>query len=201
MSSEQTQLSAESASVRSSVEGAFTERLAVGLQELKSGAVLCDVVLKGAEESDVGIPYHRVVLSAQSSYFRTMFASDWKESSQQEIQLHNIPGNTLRKLVDFAYTGQIPVDGDDVQSLLAAAIFLDFSPVAALCWDVLEKHMDVSSYLQAYLLAKLHNNPRLAEKTKRLVLHHFVQIAQSAEFKLVNAETIIELAVSDDLTR
>ncbi|XP_055347725.1 kelch-like protein diablo [Paramacrobiotus metropolitanus] len=199
MSSEQIQASAAPAGVRSSVAGAMTERLVIGLQEMKSSGVLCDVVLKGAEESAVGIPCHRLVLSAQSSYFRTMFASDWKESSEKVIQLRNIFCNTLQKLVDFVYTLQIVIGNDDVQSLLAAAIFLDFSPVVTLCWDFLEKHMDVSSYLQVYSLAKMHNNPRLAEKAKKLVVRHFVQIAQSSEFSLVDAETIVELAASDDL--
>ncbi|XP_055347663.1 kelch-like protein diablo [Paramacrobiotus metropolitanus] len=199
MSSEQPQPCAESASVRSSVEGALTERLAIGLQELKSSGVLCDVVLKGAEESAVGIPCHRLVLSAQSSYFRTMFASDWKESAEKEIRLRNISSNTLQKLVDYAYTVMIPIDDGNVQPLLAAAIFFDFSPVATLCWNYLEEHMDVSSYLQVYSLAKMHNNPRLAEKTKGFVLHHFVKIAQSAEFLLVDAATIVELAASHDL--
>ncbi|XP_055347726.1 kelch-like protein 12 [Paramacrobiotus metropolitanus] len=199
MSSGQTQPCGESASVRSSVEGAMTGRLAVGLQEMKSSGVFCDVVLKGAEESAAGIPCHRLVLSAQSSYFRTMFASDWKESSEKEIQLHNIPSNTLRKLVDYAYALPVLIDHDSIQPLLAAAIFLDFPHVATLCWDFLEKHMDVSSYLQVSSLAKMHNNARLAEKTRSLILRHFVKIAQSTEFLLVDAETIMELAASDDL--
>ncbi|XP_055345165.1 kelch-like protein 40b [Paramacrobiotus metropolitanus] len=95
MSADQAQPSTDPASARPSVDSSVVQGFLEGLQELKSSGVLCDVILKGAEDSSTGIPCHRVVLIAHSGYFRSMFSTDWKESSQVEIPLQNISFNVL----------------------------------------------------------------------------------------------------------
>ncbi|XP_055330480.1 kelch-like protein 3 [Paramacrobiotus metropolitanus] len=199
MSSEPVQPCTNSVNVCSFVDIATVQRFLDGLQDLKSSGVLCDVVLKGAEDLSAGIPCHRVVLCAQSSYFRSMFTSEWKESSQEEIRLRNIPTDTLKKLVNYAYTLQISLDADSIQSVLTAALFLDISPVAKLCWDFLENHLDVSSCLQVYSLARMHNNPHLADKAKVFAFRHFSHIARSVDFLRLDAEKVTELIGSDEL--
>ncbi|XP_055344419.1 kelch-like protein diablo [Paramacrobiotus metropolitanus] len=200
MSSDHMQPSTDSATVRPSVCSSVVQGFLDGLQDLKSSGVLCDVILKGAEDSAAGIPCHRVVLSAHSSYFRSMFSTDWKESSQAEIPLQNISFATLlNKLVTYAYTLQICLDDDTVESVLVAALFLDFSPVAKLCWDFLESRLDASSCLLVYSLAQTHNNPYLANKAEVLVCQHFVKIAHGVDFLQLDAEKVTELTASDDL--
>ncbi|XP_055335963.1 kelch-like protein diablo [Paramacrobiotus metropolitanus] len=169
------------------------------LEDLKSTRTLCDVVLKGSENGADGIPCHRVVLCAHSSYFRTMFTSEWKEKFQSEIQLKNIPGGTLSELIHFAYTMEIRIDEENVQHVLTAALFLDIVPVAKMCWDFLEHHLDTSNCLMVHCLAEKHKNPGLAEKAKALVLRRFFHVSQSADFLLVNAQKIVELVASDAL--
>ncbi|XP_055344384.1 kelch-like protein 3 [Paramacrobiotus metropolitanus] len=166
---------------------------------MKAKGALCDVVMKGAEDLSDGIPCHRNVLSAHSSYFLTMFTSGLKESSESSVQLHNISTSTLKALIDYAYTLEIKIDADNVQSILLAALFLDIVPVANLCWDFVEKHMDVSSSLMIHCLADRHSNARVAAKAKAMVLSYFLQISRSADFLLIDTQKLTELIASDDL--
>ncbi|XP_055350104.1 kelch-like protein 20 [Paramacrobiotus metropolitanus] len=199
MSSDQAQRSKDSTSVHLSVDSSEVQGFLEGLQDLKSSGVLCDVILKGADDASNGIPCHRAILSAHSSYFRSMFSAEWKESFQKEIPLQNISFNTLNTLVTYAYTLQICLDDDSVESVLVAALFFDFSPVAKLCWDFLESRLNASSCLQVYCLAHTHNNPHLANKAKALACQHFIIIAQSGEFLQLDGQQMVELAASDDL--
>ncbi|XP_055335694.1 kelch-like protein diablo [Paramacrobiotus metropolitanus] len=169
------------------------------LYDLKSTGTLCDVVLKGSEESAAGIPCHRVVLCAHSSYFRTMFTSEWKEKYQAEVQLKNIPGGPLSELVNFAYTMEISIHEQNVHNVLTAAIFLDIIPVAKMCWEFVEDHLDASSCLMIHCLAEKHKNGDLTEKAKAMVLRHFVPVSQSADFLLIDAQKVVELVASDAL--
>ncbi|XP_055330256.1 kelch-like protein 26 [Paramacrobiotus metropolitanus] len=178
---------------------AITHGFLRGLRELKSTGTLCDVVLKGSENSAANIPCHRNVLSAHSSYFRTLFTSGWKESSQSEIQLKNTPSQMLHKLIDFAYTMEIDVHEENVQSVLTAALFLDIAPVADICWDFLQTHLDSSSCLMVYSASETHKNPCLAEKAKNLVLRHFAQVSRGEDFLLIDADKLMDLFVSDAL--
>ncbi|XP_055330073.1 ring canal kelch homolog [Paramacrobiotus metropolitanus] len=169
------------------------------LRDLRMAGSFCDVVLKGCENDCDGIPCHRLVLCACSSYFRAMFTSEWKETSQSDIRLKNIQTNTLKEIVRYAYSMEITIDAENVQSVLVAALFLNISSIAKICWNFIERHMSVSNCLMVHCLAELHKNSRLAEETRISVLQHFVQIAQSSDFLLLDAEKIIYLCASDSL--
>ncbi|XP_055344398.1 kelch-like protein 1 isoform X2 [Paramacrobiotus metropolitanus] len=177
----------------------MAEKVLRELNDMKATGALCDVVLQGAEESSVGIPCHRNVLSASSPYFRTMFTSGLRESSESTIKLKNISAGTLNELVNYAYTLEIQIDADSVQAILIAALFLDIVPVTTSCWDYMEKHMDISSCLMVHCLAEQLNNAPLAAKAKAMVLRGFAQVCRSADFLAIEAEKVIELITSDDL--
>ncbi|XP_055330444.1 kelch-like protein 23 [Paramacrobiotus metropolitanus] len=135
------------------------------LRDVQMAGHLCDVVLKGCEDTCTGIPCHRLVLCACSSYFRSMFTSDWRESPPTGIQLNNIQSNTLQELVRYAYSMEITINEENVYPVLTAALFLDISSVSKLCWRFVENHMTITNCLTVYCLADLHNNPQLASST------------------------------------
>ncbi|XP_055349187.1 kelch-like protein 2 [Paramacrobiotus metropolitanus] len=194
MSSGDSPLPAEPGNPRSGMDG-FVGRL----RSLQTMGILCDVFLKGAEEAAAGIPCHRIVLSAHSTYFLTMFTSDYKESADRDIQLRNIDSRTLTELVTYAYTLDIAVAEENVEPLLVAALFLDFAPVVRMCWDFLESRLNASNCLRVQCLAGMHHNPRLAEKAHIYILQNFVRVAKTQDFLLINPEKIMELLASDNL--
>ena len=91
---------------------------------------LCDVVLKIGDEH---IPTHRAVLAACSSYFYAMFTSDLVESRQKVITMKDIDASVIQMLVDFAYTGKLDVNVENVQTILSTASLVQFHEVRDLC--------------------------------------------------------------------
>ncbi|XP_055357353.1 kelch-like protein 2, partial [Paramacrobiotus metropolitanus] len=170
-----------------------------GLREQQSTGTLCDVVVKGCEESAVGIPCHRNVLSVHSAYFRAVFTQGWKDSSEPVFQLRNIDSRTLNELVKYAYTLIVDLNDNNVERIVIAAQFLQMGSLELLCWDYVEQHMRVSNYLAVHTLASNHHHPRLAAAALELTLLHFLPVAESQDFLELDAQQLITLLASDNV--
>ncbi|XP_055329939.1 kelch-like protein 12 [Paramacrobiotus metropolitanus] len=151
---------------------------------------------KGCEESAVGIPCHRNVLSVHSAYFGAVFTQDWKDSSQPVYQLQNIDSYTMNELVQYAYTLDVELNDDNVERIVVAAQFLQMGPLELLCWDYVEQHMCVSNFLAVYSLASNHPHPRLAAAALELIHLHFLQVAQSQELLKMDPQQVTALLAS-----
>ncbi|XP_055345791.1 kelch-like protein 2 [Paramacrobiotus metropolitanus] len=172
-----------------------------GLYGLKASGAFCDVILHGSDAvpGSMGVSCHRLVLSACSSYFRGMFTSKMDEASKDEIQLQNITGCTLKDVINYAYSSEICIDKNNVQSLLAAATFLDIGPIRDACCSFLERNMDETNCLMMHCFAELHSCTMLAEKAKNFALQRFAAVSQCAEFLEMVKDKVIDLIGSDDL--
>ncbi|XP_055329936.1 kelch-like protein 3 [Paramacrobiotus metropolitanus] len=170
-----------------------------GLREQQLTGTLCDVVLKGCEESALGIPCHRNVLSVHSAYFRAVFTHDWKDSAEPVFQLRNIDSHTLNELVQYAYTLDVDLNDDNVERIVIAAQFLQMGELELMSWDYVEQHMRVSNYLAVHTPASNHHHPRLATAALELIHLHFLQVAQSQDFLELDAQQLIALLASDNV--
>ncbi|XP_055349062.1 kelch-like protein 2 [Paramacrobiotus metropolitanus] len=169
------------------------------LRDLQLTGSLCDVVLLGSEESAVGIPCHRNVLTAHSLYFRAAFCQDWKDSSQPEYHLQNIDSRTLNELIQYAYTLDLDLSDDNVGPIVIAAQFLQMTRVVRLCWEYVEQRLCLSNCLAVHALASQCHNDRLANAALELILPHFVRVAQSQEFLQMDAQQLTALIASDEV--
>ncbi|XP_055331634.1 kelch-like protein 12 [Paramacrobiotus metropolitanus] len=170
-------------------------------ENLRAAKSFCDVELRGAEAQSTGIPCHRSVLSVNSTYFRNMFLSGMKESTQKVIHLQNISHTVLSQLIDYCYMTEISLTESNVQSLLTAASFLDIGTFVGACWEFMERRMDIKNCLMLYCFADsdAHKNPALADKAKAVVFKHFVGISEGTEFLELPKNVVIDLIRCDAL--
>ncbi|XP_019333976.2 kelch-like protein 3 isoform X3 [Alligator mississippiensis] len=82
------------------------------MNELRSKQLLCDVVIVA---ENVEMEAHRIVLAACSPYFCAMFTGDMSESKAKKIEIKDVDGQTLSKLIDYIYTAEIEVTEENVQ--------------------------------------------------------------------------------------
>jgi len=71
------------------------------LKQLRSDASTSDLIIK-TKDKDIFV--HKVVLVFQSEYFATMFGSGFMEKSKKMIELPEISGQTMDRILDFMYT-------------------------------------------------------------------------------------------------
>ena len=104
------------------------------MAEMRKSGVMTDVMLTAGGggcggEGSVQVQAHRIVLASTSDYFRTMFKECWTcqhpqlsaaaaAGEQQVLEILDISANVLSSVVDYFYTGELLINGDNVGDLL-----------------------------------------------------------------------------------
>jgi len=92
------------------------------LEQLRKDSFLTDVLLIS---EDVSLPCHKLILSLQSPYFRTLFSSSgFMESGQDTITMSHIRPELLETIVTYIYTGHIIITKDAAVDILEAVTCL-----------------------------------------------------------------------------
>ncbi|XP_023814726.2 kelch-like protein 3 [Oryzias latipes] len=167
------------------------------MNDLRSKKTLCDVQLVAGS---VEVPAHRVVLASCSPYFCAMFTGDMSESRAHQVEIREVDGHTLRKLVDYIYTAEIEVSEDNVQVLLPAASLLQLMDVRQVCCEFLQAQLHPSNCLGIRAFADLHTCTQLLSQADAYAEQHFSEVVQGEEFLSLSLQQVCSLISSDKLT-
>ncbi|XP_057710567.1 kelch-like protein 33 [Corythoichthys intestinalis] len=160
-----------------------SEQLAISLHSIRKlwvERVGCDVVLEAIGAS---LPAHRIILAASSDFFRGMFSSGMKESTQSHIALPFLSASDLEALVGSSYSGALPLSWSCAFEISSTSIQLQYQPALSLSLDFLQQELnpyfclDVVSFARAYQLAQL------LEVAEDYVLRQFQKVACTSKFK------------------
>lgn len=155
---------------------------------------LCDVVLQVGQRE---ISAHRLVLSACSQYFCAMFTNQMLESKQEYVTLSDIDANSVEEIVNFAYTGEIEINEDNVQQLLKASSILQLTEIVTACCTFLKGQLHVTNCLGIATFAQAHGCTSLGDRAMEYVQDNFMEVAEGEEFVQLNLENISALLNSD----
>ncbi|KAK3565115.1 hypothetical protein QTP86_033167 [Hemibagrus guttatus] len=167
------------------------------MNDLRSRKMLCDVLLVAAEEE---IPAHKVVLASCSPYFCAMFTGEMSESKATCVEIRDMDGQTLRKLVDYIYTAEIEVTEDNVQVLLPAASLLQLMEVRQVCCEFLQTQLHPTNCLGIRAFADLHTCTELFTQSHAYAEQHFSEVMLGEEFMSLSLQQVCSLISSDKLT-
>ncbi|XP_059618147.1 kelch-like protein 5 [Phlebotomus argentipes] len=168
----------------------------------RENETLCDVILIAGEDKQ-RISAHRVVLSAASDYFEAMFTGDFRESREEEVILNEIPGDDLRRLVKFCYTGELELSEESsvesVKTLMSSANLLQLKSVVRDCGAFLKRYLHSSNCLGIAVFADQHSCDALLEAARKYANQHFLEVCKKQEFLQISAVQLGKLLASDDL--
>ncbi|XP_059617793.1 kelch-like protein 5, partial [Phlebotomus argentipes] len=168
----------------------------------RENETLCDVILIAGEDKQ-RISAHRNVLSAASDYFEAMFTRDFRETREEEVILNEIPGDDLRRLVKFCYTGELELSEESsvesVKTLMSSANLLQLKSVVKDCGAFLERHLSPSNCLAIAVFADQYSCDALLEAARKYANQHFLEVCKKQEFLQISAEQLGKLLASDDL--
>lgn len=91
---------------------------------------------------------HRLVLSAQSSFFRSMFTSNLKESHNRCIELKDVSAAVFQLLVDYIYHGTIKLRVEELQDTYEMADMYQLTALFEECSRFLSRTVEVKNCLQ-----------------------------------------------------
>jgi hypothetical protein len=124
---------------------------------------------------------HKVVLCAASSYFKAMFSCDLKESRLGKVYIENILPWTMKRLLDFIYTGRIEINYENVVDIFNAAVMFQLYKLIDKCTMYIQEHIDLSNCVEINLFASMHNLNQLEHDTFKFMMENFMQLINSSE--------------------
>ncbi|XP_055951763.1 uncharacterized protein LOC129987826 isoform X2 [Argiope bruennichi] len=139
------------------------ERYIEGLTTLKDGlillfieGILCDAKLKTATEI---FPVHKVVLSAQSPVFKSMFTTDMKEKTNDFVEIEDLDADTVREMLFFMYSDILDnLEYERAKNLYFAADKYNIISLKQKCSDFLKQNLQHLNCCDVLLLADKHQD-------------------------------------------
>lgn len=137
----------------------------------------------------IEFPCHKVVLCAASSYFKAMFSCDLRESRLGKVYIESISPWTMKRLIDFIYTGKIEINYENVIDVFNAAMMFQLNILVDKCTAYIQDHIDVSNCVEVHIFACIHNLTQLEHDTFAFILDNFMLLLSSNESSTADEET------------
>jgi hypothetical protein len=111
-----------------------------------------------------------------------MFSCDLKEKHEIKICINDISPLTMKRIIDYAYSGNLEITVENAQSMLAAASLFEYPKIVDACCDFLRKHLHCSNCLGIEHFAHLHSCELLRQAAHLFVLDNFSSVIEQEEF-------------------
>uniref|UniRef100_A0A672MS83 Kelch like family member 30 n=1 Tax=Sinocyclocheilus grahami TaxID=75366 RepID=A0A672MS83_SINGR len=167
-----------------------------GLHSLCSQPKLVDVTLSAGGRD---FPCHRGILALCSHYFHSMFSGDFVESIAARVELHDVDPNVLSSLLDFAYTGKLTINKNNVEGLVCTSSQLQFHTVRSVCSRYLQHQIDATNCLGILEFGEIHGCPEVVAKAWSFLLENFEAVQQHEEFLTLEKDRLVACLKDEDL--
>ncbi|KAK3529622.1 hypothetical protein QTP70_032041 [Hemibagrus guttatus] len=167
------------------------------LNEMRLDGSLCDAVLRVGE---VDFNVHKNILSAYSPYFRALFTR-WGSVDQRVYNIPDVSPEIMDLIICYMYTQDIQVTTDEMETLLATAIYLHIEDLICSCCEFLQEHLSPDNCLRIWQFADAYSCYELRDQAYMYVLHHFEDVVFSTSGKLLDltVEQLSDILENDEL--
>lgn len=174
----------------------YRDVLLTTTNKLRKEGVLCDVRLLVGDQSFLA---HRSILAASSPYFRGLFTNDMKEKDLMECRLDQLQASVMEPLLGYLYTGNVTLDEENAESLVAAADYLLIQSLKDIGCEFLEGLLSPSKCFTLRDFAEKYSCDSLKSSATRYIVKHFNDACDTEAFKSVEYRVYIEIIARDDL--
>ena len=126
-------------------------------EDMSDLKILCD---------EKEFPAHRFILSVRSPVFKTMFASNFTETTSKTLPIEDTDAETMEKFLRFLYTDQLKREELDCRLLILADRY-QVDSLTNQCIEILQSKIDNENVIEVYYTAYLINNEKLMKKARK----------------------------------
>lgn len=130
---------------------------------------------------------------------RALFTT-WSTPDSRIFDIPNVSPGMMKLIIEFAYTGFVPVTRNNIQELFIAADQFNVNGIVQACSDVLEEQLDPLNCIGIWWFTDVYYNPEVKHKASLYTLNHFEEVAAiSEEFLQLSVEELVKIIESDQL--
>ncbi|XP_050308628.1 kelch-like protein 18 [Anthonomus grandis grandis] len=166
------------------------------MADIRRQGKLCDVILKVEGQQ---FSAHKLVLASTIPYFHAMFMNDMVEARNKEIEIKCIDVVALEALVNFAYTGKVVLDMNNVQSIMIGASFFQISKVRDACATYLLQRIHPQNALGFRSFAEQLGSSTLKDSAEKYIEWYFSEVSQHEEYLNLTFMEVKALLGKNDL--
>lgn len=137
-------------------------------------------------------PIQRLLLNAASKYFVALLGAN------KEYILDDIDGETIEMTVDFCYTGNISLNEENVDKLLAIAASIQIDLLEEKCRQFLVDKLNVNNAVDTLTIADKYSFAKLRRRALKLICESF-ELVSSEKLQQINHRLLRELLQCDNL--
>lgn len=183
-------------SIMGSQEASFCAKVMKSLNDFRKEGTLCDVTLS---VQGTTFPAHRNVLSANSEFFKALFANEMKEKAENTVHMEEFEPHVMEQLLTYMYGGGINIKKDNALDLAIGADFLFLTELKQKACEFLISDLNSDNCLFLLYMAEKYNVRELRDSAQKHILENYVPVAASSGFVTLTIEQLLAIVSSDDL--
>ena len=129
------------------------------MEEARQSGLLTDVTLVTGEKE---LKAHKLILAAQSSFFKTRFEQRWEQSGDR-VELNDVSPEILEAVLKYMYTGQVEIIDDTEMTCKPFSVADEYGleKLRTTCEAMLVKSISDENVVDVLILADTHNGKDL----------------------------------------
>ncbi|KAM7384374.1 hypothetical protein PAMA_011635 [Pampus argenteus] len=133
------------------------------------------------------------------STLRALFRR-WSTPDKKVFDIPGLSPYMMQLIIEFAYTGFVPVMEENVQELLLAADQLNVMEIVQTCCNFLEEQLCPKNCIGIWRFTKTFSSFELQRKAYRYIIEHFEDVISSKEFLQLTVQDLADIIEKDDLS-
>lgn len=132
------------------------------------------------------IHVHKCILSLKNQFFKTMFASGMKETTKSETQIADISYSTLKNIIDYCYTDDVKITGENIVELLMAAYKYHLINLKQICEDFIRDNIEISNASSLFQMGCFYESEQLKSFCLDFIIKHYSKICRERDFQTLD---------------
>ncbi|XP_066304104.1 kelch repeat and BTB domain-containing protein 8-like isoform X2 [Branchiostoma lanceolatum] len=128
-----------------------------------------------------------------------MFIGSYAEAKQERIRIQDVSGVAMATILDYAYTGRLQMEPDQVQAVMTAAGLFQVGFICCKAAEYMKDHLDVSNCADVLMYADMLGDSALVEASGRYIASRFSQMVLQPSFLQLPLPLLQSLLNRDDL--
>ena len=131
---------------------------------------------------------HKNILSARSPAFEAAFQHDTRESDEKYVYFQDVSADTVEKMLQHIYTGEVSNLEQSAESLLEVADRYKLESLKSLCEVPLRLKLDVKNTARLLVLADKHHADQLKADCMSFIVAHPREVQETLGWKVLENE-------------